>query len=271
MAIPFSVPSLSLKGRVAVVTGGGTGIGREISIEFAKAGADLVVAARGTSNLEKVAEEISAMGRRCLPVQADVTRKTDVDEMVDTVVNAFGRLDILVNNAGIGSGVGANGRGLGHRDPPWLLDLPEDNWDPIIATHLKGLYLCCAAAGRQMVEQKNGNIIVISSAGGVRGLARAYSAAKAGQIRLATGLAKELGPYNIRVNCIAPGLVRTPVGVVQRPSDAERYDEEKIWKDVPLGRVAEALDIATVALFFASDASNYVTGQTITMTGGPIP
>ena len=101
MAIPFSVPSLSLKGRVALVTGGGTGIGKEISMEFAKAGADLVVAARGMPNLEKVAEEINALGRRCVPVQTDVTRKTDVDDMVDRVVDEFGKLDILVNGMAV--------------------------------------------------------------------------------------------------------------------------------------------------------------------------
>jgi len=148
MPIPFSVPSLALPGKVAIITGGGTGMGRSMALEFAKAGADIVVASRTVANLERVAAEVRAQGRRALAILTDVSLKSDVDRMVAGTMEAFGQVDILVNNAGLGSGIGADGRGLGHRDPPWLIDIPEDNWDPIIAVNLKGVYLCCAAAGR---------------------------------------------------------------------------------------------------------------------------
>src|SRR5262245_57802519 len=163
MPIPFSEPSLGLSGKVAIITGGGTGMGRSMAAEFAKAGADIVVASRTMANLDRVAADVRALGRRALAVQTDVSRKGDVDRMVAKTVEAFGQVDILVNNAGVGSGIGEDGRGLGHRDPPWLIDIPEDNWDPIIAVNLKGVYLCCAATGRVMVTQRRGSIINISS------------------------------------------------------------------------------------------------------------
>jgi NAD(P)-dependent dehydrogenase (short-subunit alcohol dehydrogenase family) len=268
MAIAFSVPSLSLQGKVAIITGGGTGIGRSMAVEFARVGTDVVVASRTLGNLETVAAEVRALGRRALAVQTDVTKKADVDNMVTRTMEAFGKIDILVNNAGLGSGIGEDGRGLGHRDPPWLIDIPEDNWDPIIAVNLKGVYLCCAVVGRVMVAQQQGNIINISSRAGASGAARPYSAAKAGVNRLTGGLARELGPYNIRVNCIAPGYVRTALGVMQRPSEVAAYDTPETIARHPLGRIAEPIDIACAALFFASDASNGITGQVMDVNCG---
>ena len=160
MPIPSSVPSLALSGKVAVITGGGTGMGRSMAVEFAKAGADVVVASRTLANLERVAAEVRALGQRSLAIRTDVSLKTDVDRMMTDTMEAFGRVDILVNNAGVGSGIGEGGRGLGHHDPPWLIDIPEDNWDPIIAVNLKGVYLCCAAGGRIMVAQRSGSIFI---------------------------------------------------------------------------------------------------------------
>jgi NAD(P)-dependent dehydrogenase (short-subunit alcohol dehydrogenase family) len=268
MAIAFSVPSLSLQGKVALITGGGTGIGRSMAVEFARVGADVVVASRTLANLEMVAAEVRTLGRRALAVQTDVTKKAEVDNLVTRTMDAFGKIDILVNNAGLGSGIGEDGRGLGHRDPPGLIDIPEDNWDPIIAVNLKGVYLCCAAVGRVMVAQQQGNIINISSRAGASGAARPYSAAKAGVNRLTGGLARELGPYNIRVNCIAPGYVRTELGVVQRPSEVAAYDAPETIARHPLGRIAEPIDVACAALFFASDASNGITGQVMDVNCG---
>jgi NAD(P)-dependent dehydrogenase (short-subunit alcohol dehydrogenase family) len=268
MVIPFSVPSFSLQGKVAIITGGGTGIGRSTALEFAKVGADVVVASRTLANLEKVAAEVKALGRRALAVRTDVSQKADVDNMVTETMDAFGKIDILVNNASLGSGIGEDGTGLGHRDPPWLIDIPEDNWDPIIAVNLKGVYLCCAAVGRVMVAQKQGTIINISSRAGASGAARPYSAAKAGVNRLTGGLARELGPYNIRVNGIAPSYTRTEVGAMQRPSEVAAYDTPETVARYPLGRISEPIDIACAALFFASDAANGITGQVLNVDCG---
>jgi 3-oxoacyl-[acyl-carrier protein] reductase len=268
MPIPISVPSLALPEKVAIITGGGTGIGRSIALEFAKVGADVVVASRTMPNLEKVAAEVRALGRRALAIQTDVSQKTDVDGMIARTMDAFGRIDVLVNNAGVGSGIGEDGHGLGHRDPPWLIDIPEDHWDAIIAINLKGVYLCCAAAGRIMVEQRRGSIINISSRAGAAGAARPYSAAKAGVNRLTGGLARELGPYNVRVNAIAPAYTRTELGVVQRPSEVAAYDAPETLARYPLGRIAEPIDIACAALFLACDAANGITGQILNVDCG---
>jgi len=268
MAIPFSVPSLALPGKVAIITGGGTGMGRSMALEFAKAGADVVVASRTVAKLEQVAAEVRALGRRALTIRTDVSVKADVERMVAGTMEAFGRIDILVNNAGVGSGVGEDGRGLGHRDPPWLIDIPEDNWDPIIAVNLKGVYLCCAAAGRVMVAQGSGSIVNISSRAGAAGAARPYSAAKAGVNRLTAGLARELGPHGVRVNAIAPAYTRTEVGAMQRPSEVAAYDTPETLARYPLGRIAEPIDIACAALFLASDAANGITGQILNVDCG---
>ncbi len=268
MSIPVSVPSLALPGKVAIITGGGTGMGRAMALEFAKAGADIVVASRTLGNLERVAAEVRALGRRALAIRTDVSQKPDVDRMVAGTMEAFGQVDILVNNAGLGSGIGDNGHGLGHRDPPWLIDIPEDNWDPIIAVNLKGVYLCCAAVGRIMVAQRRGSIINISSRAGTAGAARPYSAAKAGVNRLTAGLARELGPYNVRVNAIAPAYTRTELGVMQRPSEVAAYDAPETLARYPLGRIAEPIDIACSALFLASDAANAITGQVLNVDCG---
>jgi NAD(P)-dependent dehydrogenase (short-subunit alcohol dehydrogenase family) len=268
MPIPISVPSLTLPGKVAIITGGGTGIGRSIALEFAKAGADIVVASRTVAHLETVAAEVRALGRGARAIQTDVSQKSDVDRMIAGAMEAFGRIDVLVNNAGVGSGIGEDGHGLGHRDPPWLIDLPEDYWDPIIAINLKGVYLCCAAAGRIMVEHRRGSIINISSRAGAAGAARPYSAAKAGVNRLTGGLARELGPYNVRVNAIAPSYTRTELGVMQRPSEVAAYDTPETVARYPLGRIAEPIDIACAALFLASDAANGITGQILNVDCG---
>ena len=261
MATPESVSSLSLQGRVAVVTGGGTGIGLAITLEFAKAGADVVVASRTLANLEKAAEEVRALGGRCLAVQADISKKADVENMVQRTMDEFGKIDILVNNAGIGSM-------LHGRTPPWLPDFPEDHWRRIVDTDLHGVFLCSQAASKRMIERKKGSIINISSMAAFLGWANPYGISKAGVVRLTTGLAGDLGPYNIRVNAICPGWVRVPVGAVNTEDEAAGYDSPEVWKAIPLGRIAEPVDIGSLALFLASDAANYVTGQIVRMAGG---
>ena len=249
----MGTPNLSLEGQVAIVTGGGTGIGRGIALEFAKAGADVVVASRRLSVLEKVGEEVTALGRRSLAVRTDISRKTDVDNLVRRVMDEFGGIDILVNNAGVG---------LGGKFT--FLENPEDEWDKVIDINLKGYYLCSQAVSRGMVERKKGNIINITSMAAFRG-GSSYNISKAGVVNLTRGLARELASYNIRVNAIAPGWVRTDISEWMW-SDPERLKQEEAR--IPLGRVGEPSDIASVAVFLASDASSYITGDTIVVDGG---
>jgi len=250
----MATPNLSLEGRVAVVTGGGTGIGRGIALEFAKAGADVVVASRRLSVLEKVSKEVKTLGKRSLAVPVDVTKKAGVDNMVQRVMDEFGSIDILVNN--VGTVVRAS-----------LFEHSEEDWDRVLDTNLKSYYLCSQAVGRRMVEQKKGNIINIAS---MRGILAApgrvsYSVSKAGVIMLTSVLALELVDGNIRVNAIAPGWVKTELTEVQW-GDPETY--KQLTATIPMGHWAETSDIASVALFLASDASSYMTGHTIVVDGG---
>ena len=252
--------TFSLTDRVAIVTGGGTGIGRSIALEFAEFGADVVVSSRKLENLERVADEIRALGRRSLAVKADITRRTDVDSLVQRVVEEFGRIDILVNNGGVGSRV------PGNLVP--IVEVDEDEWNLIMDTNLKGTYYCCQAAGKRMIEQGKGNIINITSGDGKRvsgGRASTYNVAKAGVIMLTQCLAWDFGKHNIRINAIAPGFTKTEMS-------------RRVWGDPdmlkmvesirPLGRIGEPDEIAGAALFLASDASSYITGQTINACGG---
>jgi len=251
----MSIPSLSLEGKIAIVTGGRRSIGRGIALTLAEAGADVAVCdivVEG-GEMEAVAEEIKKLGRRSLAVQADVTQKAQVDNLVKRVEDELGAVDILVNNAAI----------FIHTP---LLETPEDEWDKVIDTNLKGYYLCSQAVGRRMVQQKRGNIINIASTDAFY-LDRSYTpygAAKAGVVRLTRGMAMELGSYNIRVNAIAPGWVKTNLNKV----DPETY--RQITAKIPMGRWAEPTDVANAALFLASDLSSYITGATIFVDGGLI-
>ena len=204
--------------------------------------------------LQVVAEEIQKLGRRSLAVQADTTKKSDVDNLVRQVEEQFGTIDILVNNAGIVV-----------RGP--LLDLSEEDWDKVIDTDLKGYYLCAQAIGRKMVERRQGSIINITSSHAfkVSPGAVAYGIAKAGVVMLTRGLAQELGGYGVRANAIAPILVKTEM-TQSRWSDPEFL--QKRQARIPLGRVAEPDDIVGAALFLASDASSLISGHTILLDGG---
>ncbi len=250
----MSMPNLSLEGRVAIVTGGGTGIGRSIALGFAEAGADVVVASRKLANLEQVAEEIRALGRHSLAVPTDITQKADVDKMVQKTVDEFGTIDILVNNAGIDF-------------PALVLECRQDDWDRIINTDLRGYVFCSQAVGKRMVERKRGNIINMASVSSfaVDKGEGFYSIAKAGVVMLTRALAKELASYNIRVNAIAPGWIRTKMSesVGSDPKALKQSESE-----IPMGRWAEPSEIANVALFLASDAASYVTGHTLVADGG---
>jgi len=248
--------SFPLQGKVAIVTGGRRGIGEAIALALAEAGADIAICDRVVDDgeLEAVTEEVQRLGRRSLAVRADITQKADVDSMVQRVVDEFGVIDILVNSAA-----------MNIRAP--LLELGEDGWDRVINTDLKGYYLCSQAVGKRMVEQKRGSIINIASTAAIKAAAEmgAYCIAKAGVVMLTRVLALELAQYNIRVNAIAPYMVKTKFS---QPLWGDPETLKQLESEIPLGRLAEPGDIVGSALFLASDASSYITGHTIIVDGG---
>jgi NAD(P)-dependent dehydrogenase (short-subunit alcohol dehydrogenase family) len=251
------MPDKALKDKTAIVTGSRRGIGRAVALALARAGADLVIADVVTEDgkLNGVAAEVKKLGRDCLSVKVDISQKSQVEKMVNRAVKQFGRIDILVNCAGVWM-PGQN-----------LIETPEENWDKVIDTNLKGTYFCCQAAGRVMSRQNGGNIINLSSQVGLNpGTgAGAYSISKAGIIMLTRQLALELAEKNIRVNALAPGIVRTDfnIGLWRNAAGAKQ-----MGRMVPLGRLAEPEDIAQAVLFLASDESSYITGAVIPVDGG---
>jgi NAD(P)-dependent dehydrogenase (short-subunit alcohol dehydrogenase family) len=250
------VGSYSLSGKVAVVTGGRRGIGKAIALALAGAGADIALGDRTVDDgqLEAAAAEIKKLGRRSLAVKADITSKAEVDNFIQKVADELGAVDILVNNAATNV-----------RAP--LLELGEDGWDRVINTDLKGCYLCAQAAGRIMVSQKRGNIINIASTAALKAAPQmgAYCIAKAGVVMLTKVLAVELGQYNIRVNAVAPYIVKTKFS---QPLWSEPEALKQIEAEIPVGRLAETGDIVGAVLFLAADASSYITGQTVIVDGG---
>jgi len=250
------VTTFPLPGKVAMVTGGRRGIGKAIALALAEAGADIAICDRvvDDSELKTVAEEVKRLGRRSLVVQADITSKADVDSLVQRVTSEFGAIDILVNNAA-----------MNIRAP--LLELREDGWDKVINTDLKGYYLCSQAVGKQMVSQKRGSIINMASTAAIKAAPEmgAYCIAKAGVVMLTRILAVELAQYNIRVNAIAPYMVKTKFS---QPLWSDPETLKQIESEIPLGRLAEPSDIVGSVLFLASDASAYITGHTIIVDGG---
>ena len=251
----MSIPSLSLAGKVAIVSGGSRGIGKAIALMFAEAGADVVVCSRNLDGrLESVAEEIRGLGRRSLAVSADIARPAEVDNLVQRTMAEFGAIDILVNNAGTTVITPV----VEHR---------EEDWDKVMDTNLKGYFLCSRLVGRIMIDRKRGNIINIASLRGLRGSPGkvGYSVSKAGVIMLTQVLALEFASDNIRVNAIAPGWIRTELSdiVYRDPKSRKEIDAT-----IPMGRWAAPEEIASVALFLASDFSSYITGHTLVADGG---
>jgi len=253
-------PDFSLKDRIAVVTGAKRGIGKEIALTFAEAGADVAVCSRVVEDgqLEAVAKEIQGLGRRSIAVQVDVSVKADVDRMVQQVIDEFGRIDVLVSNAAVNI-----------KYP--VLEFPEEEYDKEMNINLKGCFLCCQAVGRRMKEAGKGVIVTVTSEFGLQQVntmpgMSVYSMSKAGIVMLTTSLAKELGPYGIRVNAIAPTSTRTHMSTVWENPEVE----ERIAKTIPLGRVAEPSDQAAAVLFLASEAAGYINGVTLRVDGGKL-
>jgi len=250
----MTAPKLSLEGKIAIVTGASRGIGRAIALGFAEAGADVVVCSRTLPDLEKVAEEIRALGRRSIAVETNIAVKDEVDNLVQKTVEGFGTIDVLVNNAAINI-------------MRSLIDLREDGWDKVMNVGLKGYFLCSQAAAKVMMEKQSGNIINMASSAAAKAAPAlgAYGIAKAGVVMLTKILALELARYNIRVNAIGPSLVRTGFS---QPMWGNPDVLKGVEAGIPLGRIADTADIVGVALFLASDMSSYITGQTIYADGG---
>lgn len=248
-----------LDNKVAIITGGGTGIGRTISLTFANEGAKVVVSSRNIANLGEVVKEIKLLRQQSLAIATDVGVKQQVENMVEQTMHEFGRIDILVNNAGILRATG-------------IMDTSEEVWDEVMDINLKGVFLCTQAVAKYMIKQQDGRIINISSISGRGGGlddGPSYCASKAGVIQLTQNAAFELGPYGINVNCIAPGLIITPMvyGGGRTREEVQAYLEGRKSAAV-LGRLGEPEDIAKVALFLASEDSSFVCGQTIPVDGG---
>lgn len=244
---------MKLSGKSALVTGASRGIGREIALELAREGADVAVNFAGSeAKAKEVVELIQAMGRKAIAIQADISSGEDVQKMVDETIKQFGKLDILVNNAGI------------TRDQ-LLMRMKESDWDEVINTNLKGVFLCTKAVTRQMMKQRSGRIINISSIVGVSGNAGQanYVAAKSGVIGLTKTAARELAPRGVTVNAVAPGYISTDM-TDQLPEEVK----SEMLKQIPLARIGEPKEIAKVVSFLASDDSSYITGQTIHVNGG---
>jgi 3-oxoacyl-[acyl-carrier protein] reductase len=244
-----------LTGKTAIVTGGSRGIGRAICLAFAREGANVaVVYAGNTTAAEETLKLIEAENGSGMAIKCDVSDASAVDDMVKEVKAKFGAVDILVNNAGI------------TRDS-LLMRMKEDDWQAVLNTNLNGVYHCTKAVTKLMMKQRHGSIVNITSVVGVTGNAGQanYAAAKAGIIGFTKSVAKELASRNIRSNAIAPGCIATDMTAVL--GDAVK---DEMLKTIPLGRVAEADEVAKAVLFLASDCASYITGQVLNVDGGMV-
>lgn len=253
---------MELKEKVAIVTGAGQGIGKAIALELAKAGANLVLAARREDTTEKVKNEIEGMGREALPIRMDVSKWEEAEAMVKRVLDRFGRIDILVNNAGISP----KGKGGVHLR---ILDVDDQIWDTVMNVNLKGVFNCSKAVMPFMISKQSGKIVNISSRSGISGggagspASAAYCTSKAGVICLTKVLARELAQYNINVNNIAPGRVLTEMAELTSPeANAE------LRRHTPLGRFGTPIDVTRAVLYLVLESGNYITGETIVIDGG---
>jgi NAD(P)-dependent dehydrogenase (short-subunit alcohol dehydrogenase family) len=254
-----------LSDRVAIITGGAIGMGRSMALLFAEEGCSVVIADILTKEGTKTAKEVAQKGRDGVFVKCDITDTRQVQDMVDQTISKFGKVDILVNNAG---GIPRDQKGAGGS----IVNITEEQWDKVLALNLKSYVFCCKAVVPHMKEKRYGKIISISSMGvfAPPGPSVDYHSAKAGILGMTYNLAFELAPYNINVNVILPGPVRTafwdPVTVGVTDKDAYFAKIAKI--QVPLQRIGTPEDIAGAALFLASELSSYITGATIPVAGG---
>jgi meso-butanediol dehydrogenase/(S,S)-butanediol dehydrogenase/diacetyl reductase len=245
---------MRLKDQIALITGGGSGIGQAIAERFASEGAQIVVADRFLERAQQTVERITAAGGRALPVAVDVADAPAVEAMAAQALAHFGRVDIVVNNAAIADGDD-------------IVTIDEATWDRNVDIVLKGVFLCSKALLPGMIERRHGAIVNIASVNGLTGLGQeAYSAAKAGVINLTKNMAIKYGRHNVRVNVICPGTIQTPIWGAVLEKDPQVFTKLARW--YPMGRVGQPEDVAKAALFLASDDASWVTGAVLPVDGG---
>lgn len=255
-----------LKDRVAIITGGGRGIGRGVALRFAAEGAKLVLADIEQAHLDETARALEGLGTgvEYVSVRADVSSSADVQCIFDATRERFGRIDVLINNAGIGN------------PPVPIINMPEEAWDRTLAVNLKSVFLCSKAAALQFIKQGGGGrIISVASQAGKTGypLLTPYCASKAGIVLFTQAFAKEVGAHKINVNCVCPGTIDTPLlrGAGLGLENNETFFNQLVGgvlPSIPLGRVGYPADVAKVITFLASDDADYMTGQAINISGG---
>ena len=257
---------MRLQDKVAFITGGGAGIGRAISLMFAREGADVSLAARSTTQMEEIALEIKTMGRRALVNTMDITSVEQVEGAVERTIDKFGRIDILVNNSGI----------AGPTAP--VYEITPEQWDEVFAVNLRGAFLCCRAIVPFMIKQGGGKIINLSSTAAKKPLANRspYPSTKMGLIGFTRGLAVELGQFNINVNAICPGPVGGPRiervidQVAVKEGVAREVIKQRLLSQSPLNSFISAEDVAKLAVFLASEDSKNITGQDLNVDAGAL-
>lgn len=246
---------MKLEGKVALITGAGSGIGQATALLLAREGADIAVNDINLSSAERTTDTIRQMGRKAIALKADVAEENEVSAMVERAIKELGGINILVNNAGIGG------------TAP-VLELSVETWDRVMAVILRGTYLCSKQVGRWMTSQNSGKIVNISSLAALRFRLNmsAYASAKAGIVNFTRALALEWAPYHINVNCIIPGGINTPMTRARLAT----FTAQQIKEFIPLGRVGEPEDIANAALFLVSDEASFITGAALPVDGGEL-
>lgn len=243
-----------LDGKVAMVTGGGRGLGKTMAKALAEAGADLVIVSRQFRNLKETAEEIQALGRKALPLAADITKWEEVEKATEQALDHFGKIDILVNNSGIGI-------------EKTVLEMTPDEWDQVLDLNLKAVFLCSKSVGAHMVKRGEGKILNISSMYAFIGntLISSYCASKGGVVQLTKALALEWVRYNVQVNAICPGYFETDMN---REFFSSEKGKELIRLKIPMRRLGEPPELGGIIVYLASAASSFVTGAAFVIDGG---